>query len=139
LSGPARRDSYDFPEPETTLSYGAVIMGKKRGGDEDWVDFEDEDAAGYDLGDDAAMRLLLPVGQSGWAIASGYLGLLSLLCFPAPFAIVTGILALREIRRNPRKHGTGRAIFGIAMGSIVLLVFLFFVILGAIAEMQRKG
>ena len=75
-----------------------------------------------ELGDDVAMRLLLPVGQSGWAIASGYLGLVSILMLPAPFAIICGILAIREIRRNPRKHGMGRAIFGIAMGIICLLL-----------------
>ena len=77
-----------------------------------------------DLGDDPAMRLLLPVGLSGWAIASGYLGLFSVLCLPSPLALLTGILAIREMRRNPKKHGMGRAIFGIVMGSIgtVLLV-----------------
>src|SRR4051812_21407307 len=30
-----------------------------------------------DIGDDAGMRMLLPVGRSGWAIAAGYLGLFS--------------------------------------------------------------
>ncbi len=77
-----------------------------------------------DLGDDPAMRLILPVGLSGWAIVSGYLGLISVLCLPSPFALLTGILAIREMRRNPKKHGMGRAIFGIVMGSIgtVLLV-----------------
>jgi hypothetical protein len=39
-------------------------------------------AAPQNLGDNAGMRLLLPVGQSGWAIAAGYLGLFSLLCCP---------------------------------------------------------
>ena len=39
-----------------------------------------------DLGDDAAMRMLLPVGRSGWAIAAGYLGLFSLIVLPAPYA-----------------------------------------------------
>ncbi len=71
-----------------------------------------------DLGDDAGMRMLLPVGQSGMAIVSGYLGLLSILGIPAPFAVITGILALREIKRNPKKHGTVRAVVGIVLGSI---------------------
>jgi len=71
-----------------------------------------------DLGDDAAMRLLLPVGRSGWAIAAGYLGLFSLLGIFAPFALLTGILALFDIRRNPKKHGLGRAWFGIVMGTL---------------------
>jgi Domain of unknown function (DUF4190) len=71
-----------------------------------------------DLGDDPAMRLLLPVGLSGWAIAAGYLGLISVLCLPSPLALITGILAILEINRNPKKHGMGRAVFGIVMGGI---------------------
>src|SRR5690349_5544794 len=57
------------------------------------------------LGEDATMRWLLPVGRSGWAIAAGYLGLLSVLMFPAPFGLICGILAIRDIRKDPRKHG----------------------------------
>src|SRR3954464_7889163 len=30
-----------------------------------------------DIGQDAGIRMLIPVGRSGWAIASGYLGLFS--------------------------------------------------------------
>ena len=70
------------------------------------------------LGEDAVMRMILPVGRSVWAIVSGYLGLISVLMIPAPFAIVTGIVAILEIRKNPKKHGMGRAIFGIVMGTI---------------------
>lgn len=68
------------------------------------------------MGDDAMMRMLLPVGRSGWAIAAGYLGLFSFLAVPAPLALITGILAVLDIRRNPKKHGMGRAVFGIVMG-----------------------
>lgn len=75
-----------------------------------------------DIGDDPAMRLLLPVGLSGWAIAAGYLGLFSVLCVPGPLALLCGILAILEMKRNPKKHGMGRAIFGIVMGSIGSLV-----------------
>ena len=77
-------------------------------------------------GDDAGMRMLLPVGRSGWAIAAGYLGLISVLMFPAPFAILCAVLAIRDIRKNPEKHGMGRAIFGLVMGVLgaVGLVFL---------------
>lgn len=72
------------------------------------------------LGQDAGMRLLLPVGRSGWAIAAGYLGLFSLVIVPAPLALIISIVAIRDIRRssnspNP-KHGMGRAIFGLIMG-----------------------
>ncbi len=88
-----------------------------------------------DLGDDPAIRMLLPVGRSGWAIAAGYLGLLSLACFPAPLAIITGCIALWDIHRHPEKHGMGRAIFGIVMGtlaSIPLFVYLALVVYWAL-------
>jgi hypothetical protein len=71
-----------------------------------------------DIGDDPAMRLLLPVGRSIWAIIAGYLGLFAVLCFPAPLALLAGVVAVWDIHRNPHKHGMGRAIFGIVMGSI---------------------
>jgi hypothetical protein len=73
-------------------------------------------------GNDAAMRWILPVGRSPWAIAAGYLGLFALLVIPAPFALATGIMAVRDIRANPATHGMGRAIFGIVMGAIFSLI-----------------
>src|SRR5690349_10860907 len=81
-----------------------------------------------DIAQDATMRMLLPVGRSGYAIAAGYLGLFSLLILPAPFALLFGILAIRHIRRDGTKHGMGRAIFGVVMGTLgtaVLGLFLF--------------
>ena len=54
--------------------------------------------------------------RSGVAIAAGYAGLLAVLCFPAPLALLLGIWAVRDLRKHPEKHGMGRAIFGIAMG-----------------------
>jgi hypothetical protein len=86
------------------------------------------------LGDNAAIRMVIPVGRSGWAIAAGYLGLISILLFPAPFALGTGIYAIIDIRRNPHKHGMGRAIFGIVMGglgTIALLSALVGLLIGA--------
>jgi hypothetical protein len=99
------------------------------------------------MGDDAAMRVLLPVGRSAHAILAGYLGLFAVLVFPAvtwllhfgdevkasfglfalvvlpaPLALLFGALAVRDIRRsrsNPQpKYGMGRAIFGIVMGAL---------------------
>jgi hypothetical protein len=81
------------------------------------------------------MRMLLPVGRSGWAIAAGYLGLLSFACLPAPLAVVTGILAVLDIRKNPKKHGMGRAIFGIVMGVLGSFVL----IMGMIAMISESG
>ena len=71
---------------------------------------------------DPAMRLLLPVGRSFYAIAAGYLGLVSPLMCTAPFAIVFGMLALRELNKKPQLGGRGRAIFGLAMGLIFTLL-----------------
>jgi hypothetical protein len=90
-----------------------------------------------DIGDDPMMRMILPVGVSGWAVVSGYLGLLSVLLFPGPFALWTGILAIREIKRNPRKHGMGRSVFGIAMGSLGTIGLLFVLAVGGIAALKE--
>ena len=85
-----------------------------------------------DPGQDRTMRWLLPVGRSGYAVAAGYLGLFSLLVIPAPLALVFGILAVRDIGRNPKKHGMGRAVFGIIMGALVLIV-----VIGALLVSSR--
>lgn len=72
------------------------------------------------MGDSAGMRLLLPVGRSGWAIAAGYLGLFGLVVFPAPLALIVSIVAIRDIRKSKGtdkpKHGMGRSIFGLVVG-----------------------
>jgi predicted acyltransferase len=64
------------------------------------------------------------VGRSGWAIAAGYLGLISVLLLPAPLAVLCGILAIRDIKKHPDRHGMGRAIFGLVLGGLgtILLV-----------------
>lgn len=100
------------------------------------VDDDDlRDPPEYDIGQDAGMRMLLPVGLTGWAIASGYLGLISVLIIPAPFAILTGILAIRDMRRNPKKHGMGRAIFGIVMGTLFTVPAVLFLCAYVASEM----
>lgn len=72
------------------------------------------------IGADAGMRLLMPVGRSGWAIAAGYLGLFSLIVLPAPVSLVVSLVAIRDIRRSKEsgkpKYGMGRAVFGLVMG-----------------------
>lgn len=74
------------------------------------------------VADDAAMRMLLPVGRSGLAIAAGYVGLFAIALIPAPVALLLGILAVRDIKRNPKKHGMGRAVFAIIMGAAGTIV-----------------
>lgn len=81
-----------------------------------------------DLGDDLGMRLLLPVGRSGWAIAAGYLGLFSFVVLPAPVALIISIIAIRDIKRHPDRHGLGRAYFGLIMGILGTLVLVLSVI-----------
>jgi hypothetical protein len=72
------------------------------------------------IGDNAGIRLLIPVGRSGWAIAAGYLGLFSFVLIPAPISLIVSFIAIRDIRRSTGtakvKHGMGRAIFGLVMG-----------------------
>lgn len=84
-------------------------------------------AASGGLDADPAMRFVLPVGTSLWAIAAGYAGLFAILIFPAPIALLLGIMALRDLKRHPEKYGIGRAILGMVtgtLGTLVLLVFL---------------
>ena len=80
------------------------------------------------------MRMLIPVGHSPLAIVSSYLGLFSVLILPAPFALITGIFALKDIKRNPQKAGKGRAIFGVVMGAVFTAVPLFFLLMGALTS-----
>jgi hypothetical protein len=68
------------------------------------------------IGDDAAMRMIMPVGRAWQAIVSGYMGLLSILpCFGV-LAIFFGIWAVSVIRKDPKRHGMVRSIFGIIAG-----------------------
>jgi Domain of unknown function (DUF4190) len=80
------------------------------------------------LGDSAGVRMLIPVGRSGWAIAAGYLGLFSLVILPAPLALIISLIAIRDIRKsvgtNHVKHGMGRAIFGLVMGILGTIILL---------------
>ncbi len=81
---------------------------------------------------DAGLAFVLPIGRSGWAIAAGYLALFSILVLPAPFALACGVMALRDIKKDPKKTGKPRAFFGIVMGALgtLALVFLLTRILG---------
>jgi hypothetical protein len=65
-----------------------------------------------------------PTKLSGWAIAAFYAGLLAILIVPAPIAIFSGIMAMRDIDRDATKSGKGRAIFGIIAGAIVTALFI---------------
>ena len=90
---------------------------------------------GPDLGQDAGMRMLLPVGRSVWAIAAGYLGLFSVLVVPAPVCLGVSVMAIRDIRKHPDRHGMGRAVFGLVMGIVFTPLLVFMVI--AVAANHR--
>ena len=77
------------------------------------------------LGDNAGMRMILPVGRAWQAILAGYLGLLSVLPGLGVLALVFGIWAVGAIRRDPQCHGMVRAIFGIVMGAIGTVFYAF--------------
>jgi len=73
---------------------------------------------------DSSAKYCLPLGVSIWALAAGYLALFSVLLLPAPFALLSGVMALRDIRRNPSKRGLVRAWLGVAMGALFSLLLL---------------
>ena len=62
------------------------------------------------------LSLLIPVGQSGWAIAAGYLGLVSLLVWPLGFVAV---LASYKALSRPRTSATMlRIVTGFVGGTV---------------------
>lgn len=88
-----------------------------------------------------ATRMLLPVDRSKLAVITGYCGLLGLffipaiiiqddnflLSIPAIIAMTCGVSAIKEIKKSQQtsqpKYGMGRAIFGIVIGVITLLLY----------------
>ena len=75
---------------------------------------------------------VVPIGASLWAILAGYAGLLSLgFCCLGPPAIVFGILGIRDIRRNPQRHGMVRCVLGIVFGTIGTIGLIIMVIVFA--------
>ena len=78
----------------------------------------------------AADRMIMPVGRSGWAIVAGYAALFGLIIFPAPLALVLGLIAAWDLKRHPDKHGWGRTTFALIVGALGT-GFLLFVFLGS--------
>jgi hypothetical protein len=75
---------------------------------------------------------VLPINRDGFAIASGYFGLFSLLPNPVTsvLAIAFGWIALRRIPTSG-KLGRGRAWFGIVVGGLSLATFVLLVLVAA--------
>jgi hypothetical protein len=81
---------------------------------------------------DGIERMLVPVGRPISAIASGYLALFGILpVIGLPFsigALVTGIVALKAIKKNPQLSGSVRAWFGIIVGGLTTAIWLALVV-----------
>ena len=83
---------------------------------------------------DPALRYVVPVDVTPLALIAGYLGLFSLIIFPAPLALILGIVAIRQIKKsNGQLHGLGRAWFAVIMGAIFTLLPAIMIIVGIIA------
>ena len=87
--------------------------------------------------DDPAMSWVIPVHNPVLAVISSYCGLIGLGCpILGPVAVITGILAVQQIRKTPGLTGMGRSIFGIVsgvIGSLVLLIVIFALIAGSLS------
>lgn len=64
------------------------------------------------------LRHVMPVNTPLAAIAAGYLGLLSILMFPAPFALIAGIIGIIQIKKRVNTRGVVRCIIGIVAGAL---------------------
>jgi S-formylglutathione hydrolase FrmB len=51
---------------------------------------------------------------------------------PAPLALAIGIWAIADLKKQPDKHGMGRAIFGVVMGGLGTLLLLALVVAGSL-------
>jgi Domain of unknown function (DUF4190) len=85
--------------------------------------------------------MMLPVGRPASAIAAGYLGLLSffpLIGIPLGIGgVITGIVALKRIGREPELRGRGRAWFGIVAGGLMAVLWTFMAV-AMVAESARR-
>lgn len=87
------------------------------------------------VGADPSLKYVVPLNVSVWALVAGYLGLVSVLLIPAPFALLCGLMGVRDIRRNPTKDGMGRCVFGIVMGLLFSLLMLACLVPAAISAL----
>ena len=71
--------------------------------------------------------MIVFAGFISLAIAAGYAGMFAVLVFPAPIALILGIVALRDCHKRSLP-GKGRAIFAIVMGAIFSLLLPIFVL-----------
>ncbi len=85
---------------------------------------------------DPALKMVVPLNTSALAIIAGYIGLVSVLCLPAPFALLFGILALVHLKKNPKLDGKVRAIFAIVMGAVFSTVLAVLLVVAALGQIK---
>jgi hypothetical protein len=97
------------------------------------------------LQDDTDAKLLsylVPSRATLLSIIAGYTGLFSVLVVPAPFALLFGILALRDIKkrqaRGEKMGGKGRAIFAIVIGGLFTLAIVSLVAFLSITHVTHR-
>jgi hypothetical protein len=89
-------------------------------------------------------RLVLPIGDDApapanelqpekriapLAYAAFFLAAATMICWPlGPITLAVGILAFRDIDKDPNKVGKGRAIYGIVWGAIACTLMAFFLL-----------
>lgn len=80
----------------------------------------------------AGVGLLAPIGRSGYAVAAGYFGLLSVLPVFGMLAVIFALLGFRDLKRNPHKRGMVRLIFALVVGLLGTAFYTFAVFKGFI-------
>jgi len=73
---------------------------------------------------DAGLGLVVPFNVSPAALVAGYFGLFSILIVVAPIGLMISIVAIRDLKKHPEKHGWGRAIFGLVSSVVFTLILL---------------
>ena len=58
---------------------------------------------------------VLPINRSGWAIAAGYVGLLSFAPMICYAGVAVSLVAAWQLKRHPKKLGWGRVITGLVI------------------------
>ena len=75
--------------------------------------------SGLTSGEQTALEWAVPINRSGWAIAAGYVSLVSIpFLMLGPVAIALGVISLVDLRKHPTKKGHGRAWFAIVYGAL---------------------
>lgn len=128
-----RRDDDDDDRPRRPR--------RRRDDDDDYDDDSDDRPRRRSSGDLEPAGMIVPLGVSPLSLAACYIGIIGLcLWFPAPIALVCGILALRRRKPNPGSYGSVtsdvRAWIGVVLGGIGTLLLLG---VGVLFVLDRAG